>query len=120
MSLAPEVSSFGDGNHAAGESGLSIDGGGFGAFPGSAWIYQNADRSGLEDQLTVGAWNDIQLSGVAMPASPANSAGTVYLFVQREDLAWSQAFQFTLAADGEEDEVILPPPRRMLYARATP
>lgn len=119
MSLAPEISAFGDGSHEAGEGGLAVDGGGFGAFPGSAWIYQNTDRSGQADQLTVGAWNDIQLSGVALPASPNNSAGIVYLFVQREDLAWSQGFEFTLVGEGES-VTILPPPSRMLYARAAP
>lgn len=98
MALAPEIASFGDGDHQQGETGLTISGGGFGAFPGNAWIYQNADRSGLSDQLIVGAWNDIELSGVDIPASTNNGPGTVYLFVQREDLAWSQGFQFTLAA----------------------
>lgn len=98
MALAPEIASFGDGDHAGGETGLTITGGGFGAFPGSAWIYQNADRTGLSDQLTVGTWNDIELTGVEIPASPNNSPGTVYLFVEREDLAWSQAFAFTLSA----------------------
>lgn len=100
MALAPEIASFGDGNHEEGETGLAITGGGFGAFAGSAWIYQNADRTGLSDQLTVGTWNDIQLSGVEIPASPNNATGTVYLFVQREDLAWSQGFAFTLSEAG--------------------
>lgn len=103
MALAPEISSFGDGDHEEGETGLTIDGGGFGAFPGSVWMYENADRSGLSDELTVGAWNDIQLTGVAIPASPNNSAGTVYLFVEREDLAWSQGFEFTLSAVAAEE-----------------
>jgi hypothetical protein len=100
MALAPEIASFGDGNHQIGATGLSIAGGGFGAFPGAAWIYAAADRSGAADQLTVGTWNDITLSGVEIPASPNNVAGTVYLFVMREDLAWSQAFTFTLSAAG--------------------
>ena len=94
---APEVSAFGDGEHQFGETGLTIDGGGFGAFPGAAWIYENADRTGLTDQLTIGTWNDIQFSGVDIPGSPNNSPGTRYLFVQREDLAWSQAFAFAFA-----------------------
>ncbi|KKL78224.1 hypothetical protein LCGC14_2026990 [marine sediment metagenome] len=93
---APEVSAFGDGEHQFGETGLTIDGGGFGAFPGAAWIYENADRTGLTDQLTIGAWNDIEFTGVEIPASPNNGPGTRYLFVQREDLAWSQALAFTL------------------------
>lgn len=118
MALAPEISSFGDEDHEEGETGLTIDGGGFGAFPGSAWMYENADRSGLADQLTVGAWNDIRLSGVAIPSTPNNSPGTVYLFVQREDLAWSQGFSFTLS--DETPVVIIPPRARTIYARARP
>lgn len=97
---APEVSAFGDGDHEIGESGLAIDGGGFGGFPGAAWVYENANRTGATDQLTISAWNDIQLTGVDIPASPNNVAGTRYLFVQREDLAWSQAFSFTLSGMG--------------------
>lgn len=100
MALAPEISAFGDGDHVEGETGLTIDGGGFGAFPGSVWMYESADRTGEADELTVGAWNDIQLTGVEIPASPNNSAGTAYLFVQREDLAWSQGFEFTLGDAG--------------------
>lgn len=114
MALAPEISAFGDGNHEEGETGLTIDGGGFGAFPGSAWMYANDDLTGAADQLTVGAWNDIQLTGVEIPAAPNNSAGTVYLFVQREDLAWSQGFEFTLAAGDETPVVIEPPASRTI------
>ena len=95
---APEISAFGDGTHDAGETGLTVDGGGFGAFPGSLWIYENANRTGNADQLTIGTWNDIGLTGVEIPASPNNSNGTLYLFVQREDLAWSQGFSFTLGS----------------------
>lgn len=101
MALAPEISAFGDGNHEEGESGLTVDGGGFGAFPGSVWMFQNADGSGAADELTVaGAWNDIQIAGVAIPAAPNNAPGTVYLRVLREDLAWSQGFAFSLSASG--------------------
>lgn len=96
MPLAPEISNFGDEDHNSGETGLTIDGGGFGAFPGEAWIYQNSDRTGNADQLTVDTWNDIELSGVDIPSSLNNSSGTVYLFVMREDLAWSQGYSFTL------------------------
>lgn len=92
---APEISAFGDGAHDAGTAGIDIDGGGFGAFPGSAWIYASSDRTGNSDQLTVNSWNDIQIN-VDIPASLNNSDGTRYLFVQREDLAWSQGFEFTL------------------------
>lgn len=100
---APDITSFGDGSHEVGETGLSILGAGFGAFPGSVWMYQNSDHTGLSDQLTVGAWDDLTIAGVSIPASTNNSAGTVYLFVEREDLALSQAFEFTLAA------VVVPP-----------
>lgn len=93
---APDISAFGDGSHDLGETGLTVDGGGFGAFPGSLWIYENANRTGAADELTIGAWNDLQVTGVEIPASPNNVAGTRYLFLQREDLAWSQGFEFTL------------------------
>lgn len=118
MALAPEISSFGDGNHQEGATGLTISGGGFGAFPGSAWIYQNADRTGLADQLTVGAWNDIEISGVEIPANPNNDPGTVYLFVEREDLAWSQGFAFTLSVG--DTVIIIPPRARTIYVRPRP
>jgi len=98
---APGIGNFGDENHGAGETGLVVDGGGFGPFPGSLWIFENADRSGAADQLTVaGDWNDIQLTGVAIPASPNNLSGTRYLALQRSDLAWSNAFAFTFTAAG--------------------
>lgn len=94
---APELSAFGDGSHSAGDSGLSVDGGGFGAFPGSLWIVENSDGSGAADELTVGAWNDIALSGVEIPGSLTNTAGTRYLRLLREDLAWSNTLAFTLS-----------------------
>src|SRR5262245_57635011 len=96
---APGVSAFGDGSHAAGESGLTVDGGNFGAFAGSVWIYANSDLTGAADQLTVTAWNDLQIT-VTIPGSLTNTAGTRYLFVQREDLAWSDGFAFSLTASG--------------------
>jgi hypothetical protein len=102
MPLAPEISAFGDGDHETGETGLTIDGGGFGAFPGFVWIYQNEDRTGSTDQLIPGAWNDIQISMISIPSSVNNQAGTRYLFVQREDLAWSQGFGFTLSIGASE------------------
>lgn len=92
---APEISAFGDGSHDAGAAGIEIDGGGFGAFPGSVWIYQNEDRTGDADELTVNSWNDIQID-VDIPGSLNNSNGTRYLFVLREDLAWSLGFSFVL------------------------
>lgn len=101
MALAPEIASFGDGNHEEGETGLTASGGGYGAFPGRVLMTQNADGSGLVDVLTVnGAWSDIEIAGIDIPASPNNAAGTVYLIVEREDLAWSQGFAFTLAEAG--------------------
>lgn len=99
MALAPEIASFGDANHQASETGLTISGGGFGAFAGRVLMCQNADGTGLLDVLTVnGPWNDIEIAGIDIPASPNNASGTVYAIVEREDLAWSQGFAFTLAA----------------------
>ena len=95
---APSISAFGDATHEPGDTGLVVDVSGAGPFPGSLWIFENADGSGDADQLTVGDWTDEQLSGVAIPASPNNSSGTRYLRVQRADLAWSIAFPFTLDA----------------------
>lgn len=101
MALAPEIASFGDGSHQQGETGLTINGGGFGAFAGRVLMCQNADGTGLLDILTVnGPWNDIEIAGIDIPASPNNAAGTVYAIVEREDLAWSQGFQFTLTSLG--------------------
>jgi len=106
---APELSAFGDGSHVSGETGLTVEGGGFGAFPGSLWIYENADRTGDADELTVGDWNDIELSGVEIPGSLNNAAGTRYLFLEREDLAWSQGLAFTLALAGADRVVSCSP-----------
>jgi len=92
---APGIAAFGDGSHAPGASGLAVQGGGFGAFPGHVWIYQNADRTGNADELTVTAWNGVEAT-VTIPGSLTNTAGTRYLFLQRSDLAWSNAFAFTL------------------------
>jgi hypothetical protein len=97
---APAISAFGDGSHAPGASSLVVDGGGFGAFPGGAWIYANADLTGNADQLTVGSWNDLQLT-VTIPGTLTNTPGTRYLFVQREDLAWSNGFPFTLESTAD-------------------
>lgn len=94
---SPSIVSFGDGDHAVGESGLSVAGAGFGPFPGSLWIYENADRTGNADELTVGTWNDMVVGGIAIPSSLNNTTGTRYLFLQRADLAWSFPFAFTLS-----------------------
>lgn len=97
---APGIAQFGDGSHAPGATAVPVQGGGFGAFPGSVWIYQNADRTGSADELTVTAWNGVEAT-VDIPGSLTNTAGTRYLFLQRSDLAWSNAFAFTLEAAGE-------------------
>lgn len=94
---APGIAAFGDGSHAPGATGVAVQGGGFGAFPGHIWIYQNADRTGNADELTVTAWNGVEAT-VTIPGSLSNTAGTRYLFLQRSDLAWSNAFAFTLEA----------------------
>ena len=91
---APEVSSFGDGSHAPGASGILVDGAGFG-HAGNVWIYANGDLTGAADQLTVTNWNDAQIT-VTIPGSLTNTAGTRYLFVEREDSAWSNPQAFTL------------------------
>ena len=96
MPLAPVVWDFGDESHAAGATGLTVDGAGLGISAGELWMYQNADRSGSADQLTVGTWSMTQLTGVAIPETLNNSPGTVYLFAKRVDQAWSPAYQFTL------------------------
>lgn len=109
MALAPEIASFGDASHEEGETNLSVLGGGFGAFPGRVLMCQNADGSGLVDVLVIsGAWSDIAISGIEIPASPNNATGTVYLIVEREDLAWSQGFAFTLVAAGGGGVVLVP------------
>lgn len=93
---APEISAFGDADHEMGETGLGVDGGGFGAFAGSLWIYENPDRTGDADELVFGEWSDLQVLGVQIPEDANNEPGTRYLYLQREDLAWSNAFEFTL------------------------
>jgi hypothetical protein len=96
----PEIGDFGDEDHLEGETGLTATGAGFGAFPGEVWMYQNSDRSGLSDQLTQTTWHDMAVGGIAIPGSPNNAPGAVFLFLQREDLAWSLGYSFTLTAAG--------------------
>ncbi len=100
----PFISNFGDENHEEGETGLTVDGFDLGSGldgVGELWMYQNADRTGSADQLTVGTWRNEQLTGVEIPASPNNATGTVYAFVKRfGDNAWSLAYTFTLTAAG--------------------
>lgn len=98
MPLAPEIWDFGDESHQKGETGLSITGAGLGPFPGLARMYANADRTGAQDDLTVGTWGDMSLGDVEIPGTTNNVPGAVYAFVQREDLAWSTGFAFTLTA----------------------
>lgn len=98
---APYISSFGDDDHQEGETGLTIGGFDFGFFEGEVWMYENNDRTGNADQLSVTGWSDMSITGVDIPASPNNATGTVYLFVKRSgDLAWSLAYTFTLSAGG--------------------
>lgn len=96
---APGIAAFGDGSHAPGASGIAVQGGGFGAFPGSVWVYENADRTGDADELDIVSWNGVEAT-VDIPGTLTNTAGTRYLFLQRSDLAWSNAFAFTLEAAG--------------------
>lgn len=93
-----EIQSFGDNSHEKGESGLTIIGAGYGAFPGSAWMYQNINRTGFADQLLLTTWNDLIIGGVGIPLVPNNATGPVFLFVQHEDLIWSDGFAFTLTS----------------------
>ena len=97
---APEISVFGDGDHQIGESGLTIDGGGLGAFPGSAWVYQNSNRSGASDELVIGTWNDIELSGVDIPGSALHikdiKPGADTESLCQVDRGYQRAFKFVL------------------------
>lgn len=102
MPLAPSIVSFGDDSHGRGETGLTVTGAGFGPFQistGGLWMYENSDRTGQSDALTVETWGDMTLSNVSIPGTTNNASGTVYLFVQRSDLAWSQPHTFTLEAE---------------------
>lgn len=98
MPLSPSITNFGDESHQEGESGLTIDGAGFGPFAGEVWMYASSDRTGAADQLTQSGWNDMQITGVSIPGTPNNSPGTVHLFVKRTDLAWSFPYPFTLTS----------------------
>ena len=98
---APFISNFGDEDHEEGEVGLVVDGFDFGFFEGEVWMYQNANRSGSSDQLTLTTWSDLSITGVAIPAVPNTAAGAVFLFVERfGDNAWALAYSFTLTAAG--------------------
>jgi hypothetical protein len=103
MAGNPFIQSFGDDNHELGETGLVVNGQDFGLFAGALWMFANADRTGLSDQLTVGAWSENQLTGVEIPPVPNNAPGTVYLGLQTENLDWSTpvfAYPFTLTDPG--------------------
>lgn len=99
---APVISNFGDENHEEGETGLTVSGFQFSHFAGELWMHQNNSVAspGNTDQLTVGTWADMQLSGVEIPASPNNATGTVFLFVKTENDEWSLPYTFTLSAAG--------------------
>lgn len=101
---APVISDFGDEEHASGEAGLTVDGFQFSHFPGELWMFQNANRTGDADELTVGAWGDMQLTGVEIPAAPNNSDGTVYLFLKTENNEWSLPYEFTLGTAASEPD----------------
>lgn len=101
----PEIAGFGDDDHEVGEEDLVVSGGGFGAFPGSLYMYENDDRSGAVDQLTVTSWSDMELTGVVIPSSLNNTTGEVFLFLQREDLAWSLPYSFTLTQSSALESV---------------
>lgn len=99
---SPSISAFGDGSVAPGETSVTIVGAAFGPFPGSVWLYQNSNRSGAADELTVTAWDSMGAT-VDVPGSLNNVPGPVFAFVQRSDLAWSLPFSFTLLAAGGID-----------------
>lgn len=95
----PFITDFGDETHDFGETGLVVDGFDFGFFPGELWMFENPDRSGAADQLTVGSWGEFQLTGVEIPAVPNNAAGAVYLGLKTQENEWSTPafpFAFTL------------------------
>lgn len=97
MPLAPEVSAFGDGNLRIGQTGITLTGGGFGAFPGSVWISGGINRTGNLQQCPIsGNWNDIEITGIRIPPTSSVGPGTRYVQLRREDLAWSQSLAFTL------------------------
>lgn len=101
----PLIIDFGDESHAEGESGLQLDGFDFGPILGEVWMYQNSDRTGFSDELTVvggqSNWGNNQILNISIPGTPNNSPGPVYAFVKRfGDQAWSPAFSFTLEAAG--------------------
>lgn len=99
---APTITAFGDGDHEVGATGLVVDGVGFDPFAtdGRLWMNQNSNPNspGLQDELTFSGGDDQQLTGVAIPASPNNVSGTVYLFFERIDGAFSDGFAFVLTS----------------------
>ena len=116
---APFITNFGDEAHDPGETGLTIDGQDFGFFPGQAWMYATSSRTGAADQLTVGTWTEQQLTGVEIPASPNNAEGTVYLFVQNENLDWSFPYAFTLGTPVAPTITIMAKNRKMVLNLGT-
>jgi len=94
----PAITAFGDGSHAPGASGVDIVGGNFGAFPLGVSIFQNEDRTGAVDALTVNSASDL-LINVDIPSSLNNSAGTRFVAVQLENEDLSFSFPFTLEGE---------------------
>jgi hypothetical protein len=99
---APVITAFGDADHSAGETGLTVDGLGFDPFAdsGNLWIFENNDPNnpGLQDQLTFSGGHDQQLTGVEIPAVLNNVTGPAFLFFERIDGAFSDGFAFDLTA----------------------
>jgi len=102
--VAPNITDFGDESHEEGETGLIVDGFNFGFFLGEVWMFANADRSGLSDDLSTGiAWGEMRITGVDIPAVPNNALGAVFLAVKTLDNEWSSPafpYPFTLVAAG--------------------
>jgi hypothetical protein len=96
IGVAPIITDFGDEQHDPGENGLIIDGSSLGASAGIARIYRFSNRTGAQDDLVVGGWTDVQLTGVDIPAVLNNTNGLRYLFVQDSIGRWSEAFSFQL------------------------
>lgn len=96
---APFIRSLSDSTPEEGQTGITILGGDFGFWLGEVWMFQNADGSGLSDQLTIAGgqadWGDMGVTNVAIPAAPNNNPGTVYIAIKTSGNEWSiPAFPF--------------------------
>lgn len=110
---APFITNFGDESHDFGETSLTIDGFEFGFFVGEVWIFANADRSGASDDITPAGgqsdWGEQQITNVAIPGTPNNAAGTVWLAVKTAENEWSSPafpFSFTLVDPGAAGRIM--------------